>query len=164
MDTSSILRTTVEALSAVDAYLASLKEEAKSFEALKVKLDSTRKLLASLQDLIKEDCSDTYYSVPHSSSEDAACRSQGNSILRLIEDGGQLNQIQKTLEEIFAWVNALETESKAKTKHLLWIRWWSSQGRQKKIERFLVELESCKSTANLVLTMAIRYGRLSTSH
>ena len=90
MDIFSVLRTTVEIIRVVDQYAISSKDTESSFESLTVQLDSTRKLLASLEKLVTESGDES-----NTSNETTANPSQDNSVMRLIEDEGQPEQLQK---------------------------------------------------------------------
>ena len=107
---------------------------------------------------MKEETSDTTTSPSNSTPLSS---SQSASTLQLINGQGQLKVLQATLNNISAWLEALGSKSKPK-KPFSMGQLLSSQGSQKKVEGFLVELERYKLTAGLVLSQAIRYAHETT--
>ena len=162
MDLVSILHTIVGLIGAVDAFTTSSKDLAESLEFLKTKLSSTHELLNNLEMLIEEESNYTSHSTPSPSHFTPDC-SQETSTLRLIENGGRLKELQATLDAVASWLETLESKSKSKSrmKRILSTRSLSSQGHQRRIERFLDELESCKLTAHFVLTIALKYESIT---
>ena len=161
MDLFSVLQTTVEIIRSVDQYALSSKDAVKPFESLKEQLASTCKLLETLEKLVRDGIDDEDYSQPNTSYKTAENLSQGSSILRLIEDEGQMEQLQSTLKEISTWLNTLEPKSKSPRMSPSQILLRSSRVWRRKAEQFSFDLEKHKATANLVLTMALRYNPCS---
>ena len=167
MDLSSVFKATVDVVEAVNLHMAIISNDAtKSFKSLKAQLESTSELLKSLREVIddSEDLGDASASIPLASGQDevVAITSQpeDRSIMRLIKNDGQLEHLQKTLEGILTWINTLEkSKSKIPLSRILLL---SSKAQQKKIQDFSFELEKFKITANLVLTMALKYEFQST--
>ena len=153
MDLFSVVHTVIELMGAIDAHSTSPKNLAQSLKALKNKLTSTQGLLSELEELVKAETGDISPSPSHSTPVNL---SQSSPTLQLIKDKGQLQVLQTTLDDISTWLDASRLQSKSKLKRLL-VPIGSSQDDQKKVDGFLVELESCKLTANLVLSLAMRY-------
>ena len=147
VDLFSVVNTLLELIGAIDAYSTYPKNLARSLKMLKDKLISTRELLVELEELVNAETGDT---TPSPSQITAANSSQSGPTLQLIKDKGQLQFLQATLNDISAWLDALGSKSKLK-------KLWPPRDDQRKVDGFLVELESCKSTATLVLSLAIRY-------
>ena len=154
MDLSYVIRTAIELIVAVDACSTYPKSLTESMKSLKDKLTSTQGLLAELGKLVKEDSSNTI--LPPHSHITAADSSQTGPTLQLINDRGQLQLLRATLSNISTWLDTLESKSKSK-KLLSVAQLRPSRDDQKKVQGFLDELESCKSTASLVLSPVIRY-------
>ena len=148
MDLFSVLGSTVRVINAVDEYRNSINDAEKSFESLKTKLDSTRELLAKLEAVVTGGKERSQEAQPGSSSD---C-----SILQLIDAEGQLKKLQTTLCEISTWLSTLRSRPKSRML-TAWTVLSSSRAKQKRVKQFSSELEEYKLTANLVLTMAIRY-------
>ena len=153
MDLFSIVHALIELIGAIDAHSTSPKNLARSLKVLRDKLTSTRGLLVELEELVKMETCDITPSPSHST---LANSSQSGPTLQLIKDKGQLQVLQTTLDDISTWLDASRLQSKSKLKRIL-VPINSSQDDQKKVDGFLVELESCKLTANLVLSLAMRY-------
>ena len=79
MDLLSVLHTVVELIRAIDAYSTSPKSLAASLKTLKDELISTQELLLELEELVKEESSDTRTSPSYST---AANYGQSDSTLR----------------------------------------------------------------------------------
>ena len=158
MDLFSAIQATVGVIKAVDHHTKTISDASKSLEFLKIQLDSTRKLLLSLEELVRKDDGDARSSTSHTLDESPAAvsLSRGDSILQSIEDEGQLGHLQKTLEDISTWLSALESKSRLKIS-LSRISLLSSKTQQKRILDFSSELREYKLTATLVLTMAMKY-------
>ena len=159
MDPLSALHATIGIIKTVDQYTASIEDAEDSFKYLKVKLETTCGLLTSLDNLIKNDRGDSYHTGSHSSSlrEAATDSSRCGSVIRLIDDKGQMLQLKQTLDEISGWLNTLELKSKSRIDHFLRIRRLLSKEHQKKTKEFSDELESFESAANLVISIDSRY-------
>ena len=157
MDLFSVLDSTIRVINAVDEYRNSINDAEKSFESLKTKLGSTRELLAKLEAVVTGGNERSQEAQPDSSLD--------HSILQLIDAEGQLKKLQSTLDEISTWLSTLQLKSKSKKDIALKLL-SSSRAKQKRVKQFLSELEEYKLTANLVLTMAIRYEHhsLNMSH
>ena len=152
MDLFSVVHTLIELIGAIDACSTSSKNLAESLKSLKDELISTRGLLEQLEELVKEESGDTR---TLSSNSTSANSSPTSPTLQLINNHGQLQVLQTTLDSISAWLDDLQ--SKSKSRKLLSMLQLRSPDDLKKVSEFLVELERCKSTANLVLSVAIRY-------
>ena len=152
MDLFSVVHTLIELIRAIDAYSTFPKNLAESLKTLKDELTSTRGLLLQLEEFVKEESGDTTTSP---STITLINPSQSSLTMQLINNQGQLQVLQETLKNITAWLDALGSKSKFTT--LLSILRVRSQDDLKKVNGFLGQLERCKSTANLVLSMAIRY-------
>ena len=152
MDLFSVVHTLIELIGAIDACSTSSKNLAESLKTLKDELISTRGLLEQLEELVK---AETCGIIPSPSHSTLANSSQSGPTLQLIKDKGQLQVLQMALDGISTWLDTLQLQSKSKLKRLL-VPNGSSQDDQKKVDGFLVELESCKLTANLVLSLVMR--------
>ena len=162
MDLFSVLRAAGDLIKQVNHYSASIEDAEKVFRSFQSKLASTHKLLTSLEALVKKEYGDTYEFIRSSSSQETMAGSKRDrSILRLIEDEGELEQLLKTLEEISEWLKTLgsETNSRSSLKPSPVQRRLEKE-QVKKIMTFTSEIEKFKATATLVLTMALRYERL----
>ena len=153
MDLLSLISTAAKVIKEVDEYSRSIKDAAKSFESLKAKMLSTRELLVQLEKLVKRERSETYHPAASPSQSTLLHPGKYNSTLQLIEDQGKLKELQITLCDISAWVNSLGSKPKMSLSRVL-LR--SSQAQERRLKQFSSELAEYKSTANLVLTMAIR--------
>ena len=152
MDLFSVVRTLMTLIGAIDAYSTSPKTLAASLKTLRDELTSTRGLFVRLEELVKEESGDTR---TLSSNSTSANLNPSSPTLQLINNQGQLQVLQKTLDSISAWLDDLK--SKSKSKKLLSMLQLRSPDDLRKASEFLVELERCKSTASLVLSVAIRY-------
>ena len=153
MDLFSVVHTLIELIGAIDAYSTSSKNLAESLKTLKDELTSTRDLFEQLEELVREESGDTTTSP---STTTLANTSQSGPTMQLINNQGKLQVLQEILKSISAWLDALESKSKfTALPSMLRVR---SQDDQKKVNGFLDQLERCKSTASLVLSVAIRYG------
>ena len=148
MDLFSIINTLLELLGAIDAYSSSSKNLARSLKTLKDKLTSTQELLIELEGLAKAETCDITPSPSHGTPANS---NQSSPTLQLIKEKGQLQVLQATLNDISAWLDALGSKSKSKKLR-------PHQDDERRVDRFLVELERCKLTAGLVLSRAIRYA------
>ena len=93
MDLFSVLRAAGDIVKQVNHYSASIQDSQKVFQSFQSKLTSTHKLLTSLEALVKEDYGDDYVSIPSSSQETTAGSKRDRSVLWLIEDKGELEQL-----------------------------------------------------------------------
>ena len=147
MDLFSVVHTLLELIGAINAYSTSSKSLAESLKTLKDKLSSTRGLLVKLEEFVQVESSHATPLPSHSTLENS---SQSSPTMQLINDQCELQVLHTTLNDISAWLDALGSKSKLK-------KLWSPQDDQRKVNGFLVELESCKLTASLVLSLAMRY-------
>ena len=162
MDLFAVLRAAGDIIKQVNHYSASIEDAEKVFRSFQSKLASTHKLLTRLEALVKEDYGDAYESIPSSSSQETMAGSKRDrSILRLIEDEGELEQLLKGLEEISEWLKTLGSESNSRSNFKPSpVQRRLEKEQVKKIMTFSSEMEKFKATATLVLTMALRYDRL----
>ena len=147
MDLFSVVHTLIELIGAIDAYSTSPKNFSRSLKTLKDKLTSTQGLLVELEELVK---AETDHITPSPSQSPPPNSIESAPTLQLIKEKGQLQVLQMILNDISAWLDGLGSKSKLK-------KLWPPRDDQRKVDGFLVELESCKSTATLVLSLAIRY-------
>ena len=148
MDLFSVVHTLIELIGAIDAYSTSSKNLAESLKTLKDELISTHGLFEQLEVLVKEESDDTTSSP---STTTVTNTSQSGPTMQLIDNQGQLQLLKETLKSISAWLGALESESKSK-KLFSTLRAWSRDD-LKKVNGFLDQIERCKSTASLVLSV-----------
>ena len=150
MDLFSVLDTIAGIVKAVNDHRTSNNDVEESIKSLKTELDSIRKLLTQLADIVTGE-EERLQGGAQSDSD----RDRDDSILALVDSEGQLGELRSTLDEISAWLSTLQSKPRSK----MTLDWLSSKAKQKKvtIERFSFKLEKYKSTATLVLTMAMRY-------
>ena len=153
MDPFSVVHTLLEVIGAIDAYSTSSKSLAESLKTLKDKLSSTRGLLVKLEEFVQVESSHATPLPLHSTLENSG---QSGPTMQLINDQCELQALHTTLNDISAWLGVLGSKSNSKKLFSI-TQLRSSQDNQKKVSGFLVELESCKSSAGLVLSLAIRY-------
>ena len=153
MDLFSVVHTLLELIGAINAYSTSSKSLAESLKALKDKLSSTRGLLVKLEEFVQVESSNATPLPSHSTLENS---SQSSPTMQLINDQCELQVLHTTLNDISAWLGVLGSKSNSKKLFSI-TQLRSFQDDQKKVDGFLIELESCKLTANLVLSLAMRY-------
>ena len=150
MDLFSVLDTVAGVVKAVDDHRTSNNDVEESIKSLKTELDSIRKLLTQLVDIVTGG-EERLQGGAQSDSD----RDRDDSILALVDGEGQLGELRSTLDEISAWLLTLQS----KPRNKMTLDWLSSKAKQRKatIEQFSSKLERYKSTASLVLAMAVRY-------
>ena len=153
MNLFSVVHTLLELIGAIDTYSTSSENLAESLKTLKDKLSSTRGLLVKLEEFVQVESSNATPLPSHSTLENS---SQSSPTMQLINDQCELQALHTTLNDISAWLGVLGSKSNSKKLFSI-TQLRSSQDDQKKVSGFLVELESCKSSAGLVLSLAIRY-------
>ena len=162
MDLISILRAAGDTIKQVNHYSASIEDAEKVCQSFRSKLNSTHKLLTSLEALVKEDYGDAYASMSSASQDVVVGSKRNRSIVQLIKDEGELDSLRNDLEEISECLKTLKSEpsTRSSLKQLSPVQRRLEKEQLKKIMAFSSKMEEFKATAALVLTVDLRYDRL----